>query len=201
MDENVKDVGSTTLQPLASTTIKKLVQHVLEYPKGYEWTVQGLGMMRTYLAPEIRLHVWDGKHKFPNVSELHTHPWNFHSIVVAGKVFNHRYVESGDGTQIMRQTIRCGEGGGLIGDPEKVRLTMGMKECYIEGDIYVQKAREIHRSSPLDGTVTIIHREFLDDTEHAYVYFDGEWVTAEPRAATPQEIEDTCVIALGTWFG
>lgn len=181
-------------------SVKGLVRKILEKPFQNEWTMQGLGMLRTYIAPEIRLHIWDDRLKASNVSELHTHPWNFHSLVVAGRVRNYRFVESDDGTDFERQTIRCGEGGGLVGDPKKVGLTAGMRETYDPGEIYVQKAAEIHRSAPLDGTVTIIHREFLDDTEHAYVYFHGEWVTAEPRPATASERDAACELTLELWF-
>lgn len=185
---------------VVNLAMKGLVQRILEKPFQYEWTKQGLGMLRTYIAPEIRLHVWDHRLKFHNVSELHTHPWNFHSVVVAGKVINQRYVESDDGRDILRQTIKCGEGGGLVGNPEVVKLTSGMRESYVEGDIYLQNAAEIHRSAPLDGTVTIIHREFLDDTEHAYVYFEDDWVTAEPSPAGGVERDDVCARALERWF-
>lgn len=38
--------------------------------------------------------------------------------------------------------------------------------------------------------MTLVRREFLPDTEHAHVFFkesDG-WVSAEPRAATTDEV-------------
>lgn len=186
---------------------KALVRHLLEHPDSIEWTLQGFGMLRCYLEPEVRLHVWDDRYKAPGVSELHTHPWNFHSLVVAGEVHNHRFVES-DGSREgthqaiprKRQTIRCGEGGGLVGDPVDVILSEEPTETYCEGEGYTQLAEEIHRSVPANGTVTIIEREFKPDTEHAYVYFQGEWGTAEPRLATPEEIEAILGNALETWF-
>jgi hypothetical protein len=194
---------------MKNRTTKALVEHLLRNPESMEWTLQGLGMLRCYLKPEVRLHVWDSGFKAPGVSELHTHPWNFHSLVVAGKVRNYRYVETtegasqGTGQQIprRRQTIRCGEGGGLIGEPVDVLLAEQPTETFEAGETYTQEAAEIHKSIPEDGTVTIIEREFKPDTEHAYVYFQGEWGTAEPRAAKPEEVYAILGNALGTWFG
>jgi hypothetical protein len=100
----------------------------------------------------------------------------------------------------MRQTIRCGEGGGLVGDPVPVILAEEPTETYREGEGYTQTASEIHRSVSENGTVTIIEREFKPDTEHAYVYFQGEWGTAEPRTALPEEVEKITSNALKTWF-
>lgn len=188
--------------------IKKLVEDLLRNPDRQEWTLQGFGMLRCYLSPEVRLHVWDSRFKAPNVSELHTHPWDFCSLVVAGEVRNHRFVETaegahqGSGQQIprKRQTIRCGEGGGLVGEPVDVFLAEQPTETFGEGDSYAQMANEIHRSIPEDGTVTIIERRFKADTEHAYVYFQGEWGTAEPRPATPDEVETILAGALKRWF-
>lgn len=186
---------------------KTLVQHLLEHPQSAEWTLQGFGMLRCYLRPEVRLHVWDSAFRAPDVSDLHTHPWDFRSLVVAGRVRNYRFVES-DGTSVeshgaiprRRQTIRCGEGGGLVGEPVDVFLTEQPTEVFEEGESYVQRAEEIHRSLPEDGTVTIIEREFKDDTEHAFVYFQGEWVTAEPRPATDAEVQQILSGSLARWF-
>lgn len=192
-------------------TQKLLVQKLLEQPLALDWTLQGLGMLRTYLAPEVRLHVWDPDFKFVEdgevASELHTHPWDFESVIIAGCVRNYRFVES-DGTSeetggaipVKRQTIKCGEGGGLIGEPVDTFLTEQPTETYREGDTYTQEAHEIHKSLPEPGTVTIIERNFLRDTEHAYVYFKREWVSAEPRPATTDEIHAICNGALEKWF-
>jgi len=198
----------TKEEAMKDRTIKALVKHLLEHPESMEWTLQGFGMLRCYLEPEVRLHVWDSRFKAPDVSELHTHPWDFHSLVVAGVVRNHRFVETtegahqGTGQQIprKRQTIRCGEGGGLVGEPVDVFLAEQPTETFEAGETYTQKAEEIHRSIPEDGTVTIIEREFREDTEHAFVYFQGEWGTAEPRPASPAEVAAILDNALGTWF-
>lgn len=192
--------------------IKYLTQALLEDPLGREWSIQGLGMLRTYLDPnhKLRLHVWTTDHAADvKPSELHTHPWDFNSQVIAGIVHNRRYVGMSDAQPIedpyqqwQRQTIRCGVGGGLVGTPEIVVLEERPIETYGAGDIYGQQAIEIHKSTPRDGTVTIIDRVFSDDADHAYVYFPvGEdWVTAEPRPATEDEILKICKNSLNLWF-
>ena len=200
--------------PMQSAS-KALTRAILENPKDHDWTIQGLGMLRTYLDPEhiYRLHVWSTAHMNPGVSTLHTHPWDFESLVVAGEVMNVRYIEltraqieeahtTPNVATWQRQTIRCGEGGGLVGGPEDVFLQRQAGEKYIAGDSYDQKAAEVHESSPKHGSVTIIKRTFGSDTEHAYVYFPvgDEWVTAEPRPAEPDEVACICADALELWF-
>jgi hypothetical protein len=193
-----------TKRPIKDRVSKALVKNLLEHPESMDWTLQGFGMLRCYLEPELRLHVWDSRFRFAEVSDLHTHPWDFHSVVVAGVVRNKRFREvtqwEAGGEKLRRQTIRCGVGGGLTGDPEDVRLSGSRFEVLEEGATYTQHAREIHRSVPEDGSVTIIEREFKDDTEHAYVYFEGEWVTAEPRPATEEEIDSIVANSLAAWF-
>lgn len=184
---------------------KALVKSILERAMERDWSLQGFGMLRTYLAPDLRLHVWDSSYQAKDVSTMHTHPWDFTSIVIAGKVTNTRYIVSDDlevGVPYIQQQILCGEFGGESGPPQHVGLTAEMPEIYEAGDLYVQVAEEIHSSSPEDGTVTIIARRFLDDPDHAFVYYkeDDGWVTAEPRAATNSEIADICHNALERWF-
>lgn len=183
---------------------KDLVRTILKNPHGFDWSLQGFGMLRTYLAPEIRLHIWDGRFQVSDVTLMHTHPWNFHSLVVAGRVDNIRFLkdESGMGRTMMEQEIQCGVGGGVSADPVGTFLRKCEREMYYEGDTYTQKAHEIHMSLPQEGSVTIIEREFLDDTEHAYVYYErnSEWVSAEPRPAEPWEVGAICGSALLRWF-
>lgn len=195
---------------LLSAIQKPLVQKLLEHGDGVEWSTQGLGMLRCYLAPEIRLHIWDSEQKAEDVSELHTHPWDFESVVVAGVVENDRYVETefdpefdpGE-TNFLKGEIFCGEGGGLTEKPPvEVRLSKYPTEIFREGDVYAQKALEIHRSRPLSGTVTIIRRHFEGDRDHAFVYWPlgEEWVTAEPRPATDDEVARVVEHSLKAWF-
>lgn len=183
-----------------------LVKAILEHPESYDWTLQGFGMLRIYLSEEVRMHVWDSRYRVENVSDMHTHPWHFHSMVVAGAVVNRRFerepVSNMAHVLLEEHALRCGVGGGLTGDVKTVQLWPCPEEVVLEGNSYTQKAHEIHTSDPADGTVTIIRREFLDDTEHASVFtlHDQPWVSAEPRKATLEEVHEICQLSLEKWF-
>jgi len=182
---------------------KLLVKAILQKAQSFNWSLQGFGMLRLYLSQEVRLHVWDSRYAVPGVSVIHTHPWDFLSQVVAGKVGNILFNESETkGMPFHKQVIQCGPGGGLCGMPTDVLLHPAYEELYIEGQSYTQNAQEIHASRPADGTVTILTRTFREDTEHAAVYWPAgtEWGSAEPRPATPEEVAAITGNALSRWF-
>jgi len=188
---------------------KDEVANILADPLGRgDWSIQGLGMLRLYLDEQHveRLHVWSDMARYDQVSELHTHPWDMLSVIVAGHIRQERFVaferRMGQKSSHMRQMIQCGEGGGPIGIPDDVLLREMPSEDYAEGDQYVQYWWEIHRTRPADGSVTIITRQFTDDPDHAYVFWPigQEWVTAEPRLATKDEILRITNNALVKWF-
>lgn len=185
---------------------KSLVKKILEQPFEYNWSIQGLGMLRLYLDDVHRLHIWNSQYAVRNVSQMHTHPWNFRSLVVAGVVKNERYIEvtTPDDPEVLwynKQTIFCGVGGGLVGNSSLTTLISTGIETYVERETYTEEAHEIHVSRPEDGTVTIINREYLDDADHALVFWeDGDWVSAEPRPANNYEIADFTTLALSKWF-
>lgn len=204
-------LGATGVAPLHRNNFTRdLVRAILEKPLGFEWTLQGLGMLRTYIGDgSVRMHVWDSRHAVPGVSQMHTHPWDFASLIVAGVVHQNRYVRHIDGDTfgddvrfVMEQSLRCGSGGGLESKPERLILHEQPIEVYYEGAIYTQAADEIHISLPADGTVTLIERTFHPDTEHAFVFWPQgqEWVSAEPREATPTEVIAICEASLDRWF-
>jgi hypothetical protein len=164
---------------------------ILTNPLARDWTVQGLGMMRTYLSKEQRLHIWHSALQTPDASAVHDHPWNFTSKILLGKVNQHRYIrDNAFGTPWQEQLIVCGEGGGVVGLPSVVRLRKAAKEVYSEGDVYRQEAHELHASFPADNTVTVITREYKEDLDHACVFFPlgVNFVSAEPRPASKAEI-------------
>lgn len=201
---------------------KPLAQVILERWQDSEWSLQGLGMLRTYVSKTMRMHVWDSRYRVPGVTMLHTHPWDFESLIVAGAVRQYRYEIAYTGTRpdplpgvsddaffesigferYVEGTIVCGEGGGECEPPTPVYLRRGEAEVYGEGEMYRQDADEIHESLPDDGTVTLINRTFRANTEVAHVYWPhgGSWVSAEPRPATPEEVETIVTASLERWF-
>jgi hypothetical protein len=190
--------------------IKTLIEKLLRDPTpDLEWTVQGFGMVRTYVGPpsnpkQFRLNIWDRGLAVPNVSTIHDHPWDFESHIVAGVFVNQRFAvlplsEYGRPTHSFTE-IKCGMGGGMESSPVRtVGLRAGRPELYEAGDTYRQKADEVHDSIPAIGSVTINER--VGDTERARVFWPigTDWVSAEPRVATPDEVARSIASAL-EWF-
>ena len=183
-----------------------LVKNILERPAGFDWSVQGLGMMRIYLSDEVRLHIWDSRLKVPEVSAIHSHPWDLRSAVVAGRYKQHRYVLCERWTMGSEQfncaRIKCGEDASVVEDTGPFYLLEKELEIYTQGDEYLQSEDEIHLSCPEDGTVTLVTRTFSKDRDHADVYWRGRggWVDAKPRPATEEEVRAVTRYALEAWF-
>lgn len=177
---------------------------ILTNPLAYKgWTVQGLGMLRLFLTPDKkrRLHIWHSHLKVSDVSTKHTHPWDLSSVVVSGKLINHRYDEFEDvvNPSHNRVLIRCGMDGCTLEPPTPVGLLPHPAEIYEVGQTYSQLAREIHDTGYVDGTVTVCDREYdFTQEERAYVYYglNNEWGSARPREAKPWEILTYCGQAL-----
>lgn len=167
-----------------------LVRKLLENPLVHEWSLQGFGMLRLSLSEEVRMHIWDSRFRVKNVSAIHDHPWDFDSVVVAGSLMNTRFHEcDADSTLFNKAMIKCGAGGCLMEPPRQVRLASQGWETYLPGETYHQAAEEIHSTMASDGAITIITRKFRPtNRDFATLYFEGDWVTAEPRKATPAEV-------------
>lgn len=191
----------TELQMMAKYVVGDAVRRQEDetIPDAQKWSLQGFGMFRLYVNKFTRLHVWSRRHAVPNVSDVHTHPWDFTSTVLAGAMLNVKYVEHWrSGAPFTKALLRCGPEGGLEGEPVPVKLSSVEQVRYHDGCRYEQRHDEIHTSHPEHGTVTIVERRFRPDTEHAYVYWRSgtEWVSARPRLATVEEVADMREAAL-----
>jgi hypothetical protein len=181
---------------------KQLVQKILENPSGYNWSLQGFGMLRLYLSLEVRLHVWDSRFRVPDVSLVHNHPWDFDSYIVAGVIQQRRFLKT-EGSTHLEYIIKAGPGGFLVTNGTPVKLQSLALERYEAGESYTQKADEIHESLPMPGTVTLVTRSFTkEDVDHACTYTCNgvPWVSAEPRPATEKEVHAITSFALERWF-
>lgn len=180
--------------------LRNIVKSTLENWKTRSWTYQGLGMIRVYFTPSTRMHIWVPQIEVHNVSKIHTHPWDFASYVVCGQITNNTYTMLDDDRTPthMRQLIHCGAGGGLRAIPENKALMRNYPEIVNRGQWYTEKFHVPHETAAVPGTVTLVHRTFKADTEHAYVFWDigDSWVSAEPRPATDEEIDMACRLAL-----
>lgn len=187
--------------------LRSTVRDVLMRPYQRDWTIQGLGMLRTNWSPDgaTRLHVWSRQFMTPGVSTIHSHPWDFESSVIAGQFTNVLYDEASYELAPRThacQLVRCGEGGGLVGEPELVALDGDQPHVMTAGHTYRQKADEIHETFYADGSVTLCERKVTDgDGNHARVFWKAShrFVTAEPRKASPEEIEAATCHALAAW--
>ena len=176
---------------LTRGAVRTLLDHTLDglCPPDV-WSLQGFGMLRMYLDDRktYRLHVWHDGHCVENVSDIHTHPWDLQSRVVAGLLTNVRYMEAPNRTQrhpIHRLLIVPGEDAKKgLAKPDSVSLRVVSREAYHPGAVYNQRADEIHRTVFAPGTVTVIDRERRGLPDRAYSYYRGSaWVDAAPRPA------------------
>lgn len=168
------------------------------------WTIQGFGMVRFHLDDTYRINIWDLNHRVENVSDIHTHPWDFDSVVVAGDVLNQRFIDVGyhnvvsksksikpDWLPVNHMRITPGVHGGGIEDLGLTHLVALKPETVPAGATYSQSADEIHRSLPTHLSITMNERRRVGE-DVASVYYEGtEWVAAKPRAATAGELRKT----------
>lgn len=179
-----------------------LIKSILERWEAYQWTVQGFGMVRTKIYDIGRIHIWDVRLRDPLVSDVHAHPWPLRSTIISGELINQRFevVDCGFLTY-QRQKIATGEGGGLLGEPESVLLRALPPEVYGAGDMYEQRADELHRSIPQNGTVTLLERPMGEPLQETVVLWPAgtHWVSAEPRPAKEREVEMAISYALQRW--
>lgn len=195
------DAGSVAPGPTACV-LKALAQWILTNALKFEWSLQGMGMLRLHLPGNYRLHIWDSRYRTLNVSMVHDHlQWGLHSTIVAGRLVNRRYVEADDGEPYNFATLKPGYGCYFKHDPKPCSLTELGPDTYTAGQSYSQAPAEIHETDAEDGTVTLMRKTPTDDESARVFWATGEeWVSAEPRHATAEEVADIAGRALERWF-
>lgn len=172
---------------------------------GRVWTLQGFGMLRTYLDPDEveRLHIWDTGKANAEVSTVHNHAWDFESLIYSGRLANQRYLRDAAGLPWHYALIKPGECGGIThAHVDPLYLSESPREYYAPGMRYRQDVVELHESLPTPGTVTVIKRTFHHDRSldtATVAWKTGSWVTAEPRPATDGEVMDFVLLARERW--
>ncbi len=174
-----------------------LVRNVLEHAEDHPWRVQDIGVLAVWLDDrhENRLHVWDGDIAIGD-PPIHDHPFDFSSTVIVGELVNTRYVEDLGGREYRRERYLPGDEDDRRADT--VRL-VGAAETLRAGDRYRQSAHELHDSRQTPGTVTVMYFEsVVDDRTELTVCRrpDTPWVSAQPRSATPDEVQRITAAAL-----
>lgn len=178
-----------------------------------DWTIQGFGMVRFHLDDQYRINIWDMTYRVHNVSDIHTHPWDFDSVVVAGEVLNQRFIDTGFHKPVTKGEliklgwllvghvrIKPGPLGGSLEDLDPTHLVALKPETVPAGSTYSQRADEIHRSLPKHLSITMNERRRVGE-DVADVYYDGgQWVNAKPRLATAAELRKTLAEVLALHF-
>jgi hypothetical protein len=180
--------------------MKPLVKSILEHPLDRQWSLQGLGMLRLYLSDELRLHVWNQHYAVEGVSAIHTHPWSFQSIVIAGHVNQYLYREHNRGEIYNYSEITCGQDDQTL-RPKTIRLMRELQE-FKNGEVYSQHKDDIHESFPTLGTVTLCLRIFENDRDHAKVFWPHHtnFISAAARPASDEEILAMTQASLERYF-
>lgn len=192
--------------------LRAMAHAILTHADCYKWSLQGFGMLRLHLDDDVRLHIWDDRYRVRDVSVIHDHAqWGLKSTIISGAMRNTRFAFSDRVAPssvnltaphglYRYATIKAGVGGGIVSESKFCILTAGKTEKYKTGDSYSQEADEIHLSMPQSGTVTIMTKT-PNDTDTARVFWphDMQWVSAEPRAATRDEVDAIVAGALRGW--
>lgn len=179
------------------------IKFILDNAEKFEWSLQGLGMLRLYLSPEMRLHVWSTEYVVPGVTRVHDHPWDFTSHVFSGSITNNLYREAPGALPYLKQAVKCGPGGCALAAPTPIELYCYRSTLYAARESYSERHDEIHESDPEDGTVTVIKRWLPPganpDIGHVFYPRGTEWVSAESKRATPEEVRAIVSRALDRW--
>lgn len=177
-------------------TETELIDDVLSNCNRYKWEIHGFGMLRTYINENTRLQIWHNDYTVEQVTDIHTHPWDFTSTIMQGYVKNIIYEEHElNDTDIDDIYDRCliltGEHA-YVKEKTKVKLVKKTQLMYTKGDTYKHKKDIPHRISFCDGTITVLTKENMNPDSLAYSYVENtlEWVSAAPRLATDNEIQE-----------
>ena len=139
---------------------KETLLDILKNPFNYEWEVQGLGMMRTYLNEDTRFQIWNKDLIVEDVTDVHTHPWDFISVILQGKITNHIYKEYMGQVNASKKYFRClintGEDA-YVKEKNEVYLLKYNKSNYTGGNFYIIKKHVPHKIKFKDGTTNTLY--------------------------------------------
>ena len=174
------------------------IDKILENPFLYNWEYQGFGMIRIYLDKDIRLQIWSNDYKINNVTDIHTHPWDFKSLIVQGQLINNIYAELPyedkfkytDNELFNKCLIETGDKAYVM-ESKKIILNKHISNIYKEGETYYHNKDIPHNIEFINGTITLLtkYNKNQNSLAYSYVKLDNVWVSAAPRPASRDEIE------------
>jgi hypothetical protein len=179
--------------PLAPTTA--FVRRLLCHPEDHPWVMQDIGLLGLRLDESRvhRLHVWDPT-ACVEEAPVHDHPFDFTSTVIAGQITNTRYEESATGVAYQRDRYAPPSEDERAVDT--IRLS-ARSTTFTTGERYSQRAGQLHSSSQILGTVTLLRRTFTDVGRLTVCRPPGSpWVPGRSRPASAAEIRRITAAAL-----
>ena len=184
--------------------IWRILEGATHNPRAREWTVLGLGVLRCYLDDKQNecLNIWSNVLRSSGVPSIHTHPWDFGSRVISGRITNARYEEVEAGLKhsqaYWRRLITSDE---EPGTDTRVWLRNKQDDYVYSGGFYTQTRHEIHQTLPDNGTVTLRVPWRKHSGGGAFIYARKQWESVAPRLATVGEIQHTVDLAYRTKRG
>jgi hypothetical protein len=174
---------------------RALVRTILEHAEVQPWKMQDAGLLGLWLGPSrrYRLHVWDPVSRMGDLV-IHDHPLDFTSTVIGGEITNTRYEMDPAGDEFVRERYAPGDEAHRRTD--SVRLS-GTSTTFGPGESYSQAALELHSSSQVPGTVTVLRFTYVDVPLLTTCRREGSpWISGRSRPAEPDEIQRITASAL-----
>lgn len=150
---------------LTTCILRGFALQVLQHHSDFQWTHEPGGFMRTCLAPDMVMNVFDASLVHEGATLIHTHPLDFTSMILAGELRHFRHTRYGRaaapaGAQpygyqdfdVEFKGASPAKGCFLVEEP---------MEVYHAGDTYQVLSHEIHRVGTEDGTITVLTREYI----------------------------------------
>jgi hypothetical protein len=147
---------------------RALVEMILRRAAEFSWTV-ATGRLTTMVQRDlVCINVFHERFEQP-YTRIHSHSLDFHSEIIAGELVHTRYRRDESGVEHGFQQLTLDSrplASGVCG------LTAGAEERYRPGDSYEITAPEIHRADALDGTVTLVTRQFRTSPEDVWAFWE-----------------------------
>jgi len=165
-----------------ANTDRALVRQILERATAYPWTV-ATGRLTLMLEKDgVCINLFHERFEQP-WTRVHTHTMDFRSRIIAGSMRHRRYSRAArpedldDATEYGYQRLSLANEPLESGTCFLAELT---DERYVAVDEYEIAAPEIHRADAVDGTVTLVTRQFLTNPQDVCAFWPLPLPAANP---------------------